>query len=135
MADAEVQLRVAPVGPQGQHRLEHEQALVERGVGHAEAGFADDGAAEGEEVAIEHAGRPAAAAAAAEIGLGAFQECEELALQFPAFDARIMCLGEKDLTPPALGTQGGWNRTADKLAEVIDALVDELCGEDGHGDP
>lgn len=63
------------------------------------------------------------------------EECEELALQFPAFDARIMCLGEKDLTPPALGTQGGWNRTADKVAEEIDALVDELCGEDGHGDP
>lgn len=57
-----------------------------------------------------------------------------LAEQYPALDAKIMCLGEKDIVPPYLGGTGGWMRAAEKIAREIDYLIEELCGEDREDD-
>lgn len=59
------------------------------------------------------------------------EQGDELAQMYPACDGKIMCLGEKDIVPPLLGSQGGWLRAADKIAVEIEYLIDELCGEDG----
>lgn len=58
------------------------------------------------------------------------EQGDELALIFPACDAKIICLGEKDITPPLLGGAGGWNRVADRIADDVSYLVDELTRED-----
>ena len=60
------------------------------------------------------------------------EQCEDLAAMFPACDGKIMCLGEKDLTPPLLGGAAGWRRTAERVAQEIDYLIHELCGEDDN---
>ena len=78
VAHGEIALRVAPIRPEGEQRLEDEETLVERRMRHREGGGGDDRLAEGEEVAIEDTCCPAAAAAAAELGLGALEESEEL---------------------------------------------------------
>lgn len=62
------------------------------------------------------------------------EQCEELSAMFPGCDGKIMCLGERDLTPPLLGGASGWKRTAEKVAAEIDYLIDELCGEDDNAD-
>lgn len=59
---------------------------------------------------------------------------DALAAQWPEYDERIMCLGETDITPPRFSTQGGWDRLADKLAEEIRWLVEELLGENEDDD-
>ncbi len=61
-------------------------------------------------------------------------QCDSLSKQFPAFEAMIMCLGQTDIVPPALDTQGGWNRAADKLVQELRYLVEELCMEDEYAD-
>jgi protein-tyrosine-phosphatase len=63
------------------------------------------------------------------------EQGDELAQLFPAFDAKIMCLGEKDLVPPLLGGQGGWLRAADRIASEIEYLIAELCGEAEKDEP
>ncbi|MEG1789706.1 MAG: metallopeptidase family protein [Oscillospiraceae bacterium] len=62
------------------------------------------------------------------------EQAEELASTYPAHEAKIMCLGERDLNPPTLGGRLGWRRAADRLAAEIEYLIDELCGEDGEND-
>ena len=57
-----------------------------------------------------------------------------LAALWPDLDERILCLGETDIRPPKLATQGAWNRLADRLAEEIRYLMDELTGEDEDED-
>lgn len=59
-------------------------------------------------------------------------QADALAARFPAFDERILCLGEEDISPPRMDTQGGWNRAADRLAREIDYLLDELLGVEGE---
>ena len=54
---------------------------------------------------------------------------DALAARWPEFDERIICLGETDITPPRFSTQGGWDRLADRLAEEVRYLLDELLGE------
>lgn len=63
------------------------------------------------------------------------EQGDELALIYPACDERIICLGEKDITPPLLGGQGGWNRLAERVAGDVAYLVDELCGGREDADP
>ena len=55
-------------------------------------------------------------------------QADTLAERFPAFDARIMCLGEKDILPPRHG--GGWGAVMRRLRAEAESLVDELCMED-----
>lgn len=62
------------------------------------------------------------------------EQGDELAGRWPEYDGRIMCLGERDIQPPGLGLQPGWNRSADTLAVEIEYLVDELTGEDADDD-
>lgn len=59
---------------------------------------------------------------------------DALAARWPEFDERIICLGETDITPPRFSTQGGWDRLADRLAEEVRYLLDELLGEDEDDD-
>lgn len=59
---------------------------------------------------------------------------ESLSKQYPAFDPKIMCLGQADIAQPALDMQGGWNRAADKLVREIGYLIEELCMEDEYAD-
>lgn len=63
-------------------------------------------------------------------------QADALAGRFPAFDERILCLGEEDIAPPLIDTQGGWNRAAGRLAPEIEYLLDELLGTEdgGHED-
>lgn len=51
-------------------------------------------------------------------------QAEELAERFPEYEERIMCLGQRDMTPPRL--KGGWTRLMRALKAEIDALCDEL---------
>ena len=62
------------------------------------------------------------------------RQADALAERYPAFDERLLCLGEADIAPPALDTQGGWNRVSDALAREIDYLLDELLGVEGDED-
>ena len=57
-----------------------------------------------------------------------------LAERWPEYDERIICLGESDIRPPRLSTQGAWNRLAERIAEEIRYLMDELMGEDADAD-
>ena len=59
---------------------------------------------------------------------------DALAARWPEFDERIICLGETDITPPRFSTQGGWDRLADRLAEEVRYLLDELLGEEEDDD-
>ena len=59
---------------------------------------------------------------------------DALAARWPECDERIICLGETDITPPRFSTQGGWDRLADRLAEEVRYLLDELLGEDEDDD-
>ncbi len=54
------------------------------------------------------------------------EQGDELAQQYPEYDHRILCLGERDLTPPLLDTKGSWRRTAARVAREIEYLADEL---------
>ncbi|NCB50931.1 MAG: hypothetical protein EOM54_03465 [Clostridia bacterium] len=66
------------------------------------------------------------------------EQGDELAAMYPPYDARIMCLGEKDIAPPFFGGVGGWFRVSDRIAAEIEYLIDELCGkedEDEHNHP
>lgn len=56
-------------------------------------------------------------------------QANELYHRFPQFDEQIMCLGETDIKPPLL--KRGWVKTARRMKEEIEYLVDELCEEDG----
>lgn len=62
------------------------------------------------------------------------EQGDALAALWPDLDERILCLGETDIRPPKLATQGAWNRLADRLAEEIRYLIDELTGEDEDED-
>lgn len=62
------------------------------------------------------------------------EQGDALAALWPDLDERILCLGETDIRPPKLATQGAWNRLADRLAEEIRYLMDELTGEDEDED-
>ncbi|HBD86614.1 MAG TPA: hypothetical protein DC001_04225 [Clostridiales bacterium] len=55
------------------------------------------------------------------------EQGDELAALFPAFDAKIMCLGETDIQTPFWGGQSGWQKSADRIAGEIEYLIDELC--------
>ena len=58
------------------------------------------------------------------------EQGDELAAMYPPYDAKIMCLGERDIVPPLFGAAGGWRRTADKIAGDLEYLFDELCWEE-----
>lgn len=62
------------------------------------------------------------------------EQGDALAALWPDLDERILCLGETDIRPPRFATQGAWNRLADRLAEEIRYLIDELTGEDEDED-
>lgn len=62
------------------------------------------------------------------------EQGDALAELWPEFDERIICLGETDIRPPKLATQGAWDRLAGRLAEEIRFLIDELAGEDENED-
>lgn len=61
------------------------------------------------------------------------EQANALAERVPACDGKIMCLGLRDIKPPALALPGAWSRTAARLAEEIDSLTAELQGEDEPG--
>ena len=54
-------------------------------------------------------------------------QANELYGRFPEFDERIMCLGESDIKAPLL--KFGWSKTARRMKEEIEYLIDELCEE------
>lgn len=56
-------------------------------------------------------------------------QANELYRRFPQFEEQIMCLGEADIKPPLL--RRGWAKTARRMKEEIEYLVDELCEDDG----
>ena len=55
-------------------------------------------------------------------------QADALAERFPAHDAKIMCLGQKDILLPKHG--GGWGAVMRRLRAEAESLVDELCMED-----
>ena len=55
-------------------------------------------------------------------------QADALAERFPAFDERILCLGETDLTPPK--HKGGWGNVRRHLKREVQYLVDELSGRE-----
>lgn len=57
------------------------------------------------------------------------EQGDSLAERWPELDERIICLGETDIKTPKLETQGAWNRLAERMAEEIRYLMDELMGE------
>ena len=61
-------------------------------------------------------------------------ECSEIIRRWPDMEDRVMCLGETDMRPPRLDTQGGWNRAADAVAAEISGLTQELLGGDEQDD-
>lgn len=61
-------------------------------------------------------------------------ECGEIIRRWPDMEDRVMCLGETDMRPPRLDTQGGWNRAADAVAAEISGLTQELLGGDEQDD-
>jgi len=94
---------------------------------------------------------PAAAAAAQELGVSMLEEqpaqthdvllkdydamlcmtmdqADRLYDMFPQFDDRIMCLGVTDIKPPVF--KKGWTKTAKRIQEEIEELINELCEED-----
>ena len=56
------------------------------------------------------------------------QQADALAARFPAYDEKIMCLGEKDIAPPK--HKSGWGMLMRRLRSEAEGLVDELCTED-----
>ena len=61
-------------------------------------------------------------------------ECGEIIRRWPDMEDRVMCLGETDMRPPRLDTQGAWNRAADAVAAEISVLTQELLGGDEQDD-
>ena len=53
-------------------------------------------------------------------------QADALAERFPAYEEKIMCLGERDILPPL-------RRAARKLRREVGLLLDELCMEDFEG--
>ena len=66
--------------------------------------------------------------------LGKFRSADALAEAYPAFDERLLCLGETDIAPPALDTLFGWQRAADRIEREVAALLDELLGAEDDED-
>ena len=62
------------------------------------------------------------------------QQGDSLAERCPEFDERIICLGESDIRVPKFATQGAWNRLAERIAEEVRFLMDELMGDNGDDD-
>lgn len=62
------------------------------------------------------------------------EQGDSLAVRWPEYDERIICLGESDIRTPRLETQGAWNRLAERIAEEVRYLMDELMGEDADTD-
>ena len=63
------------------------------------------------------------------------EQGDSLAARWPELDERIICLGEDDIRLPRLETQGAWNRLAERIAEEVRYLMDELMGETDDEDP
>ena len=61
-------------------------------------------------------------------------QADALAEAYPAFDERLLCLGETDIAPPALDTLFGWQRAADRVEGEVAALLDELLGAEDDED-
>ena len=61
-------------------------------------------------------------------------QADALAEAYPAFDERLLCLGETDIAPPALDTLFGWQRAADRVEREVAALLDELLGAEDDED-
>ena len=55
-------------------------------------------------------------------------QADTLALRFPGFDERIICLGEKDIVPPK--HKSGWGMLMRRIRDEAEALAEELCLED-----
>lgn len=55
-------------------------------------------------------------------------QADALAERYPAYDAKILCLGETDILPPRHRT--GWGALMRRLRNEAEYLVDELCAED-----
>jgi hypothetical protein len=47
--------------------------------------------------------------------------------KFPQFDEKIMCLGVTDIKEPFF--KRNWGKTAERMKELVEDLVDELCEE------
>ena len=62
------------------------------------------------------------------------EQGDSLAERWPEFDERIICLGESDIRVPKFETQGAWNRLAERIAEEVRFLMDELMGDTGDDD-
>ena len=62
------------------------------------------------------------------------EQGDSLAERWPEFDERIICLGESDIRAPKFETQGAWNRLAERIAEEVRFLMDELMGDTGDDD-
>ena len=55
-------------------------------------------------------------------------QADTLALRFPRFDERIICLGEKDIVPPK--HKSGWGMLMRRVRGEAESLAEELCMED-----
>lgn len=55
-------------------------------------------------------------------------QADALAARYPAYDAKILCLGETDIRPPK--HRSGWGALMRRLRGEARALVDELCAGD-----
>ena len=55
-------------------------------------------------------------------------QADALAERFPQYDAKILCLGERDIVPPR--HKSLWAATARRVLDEVTQCVDELCMED-----
>ena len=55
-------------------------------------------------------------------------QADALAERYPAYDAKVLCLGETDILPPK--HKSGWGAAMRRLRREAEYLVDELCAED-----